>query len=301
MTHTIAVITGGESAERVISLRSAENIARIIGIHYPVKTFIFPEAMDVFIREKETIDLAVPVMHGKGGEDGEIQRWLKKMDIPFIFSPSEAHEIALQKDRAKERVHQVGVASPEGYVVQKGGETKYPGYPVVVKPGDGGSSVATCIAASEEEYQEAIKRAAEVTEKIIVERRIVGREFTVGVIDGKKGTIALPVVEIVAKSFFDYEQKYSAENLAEEVCPARIDGELAVRLQEIALKAHKAIGCTHMTRTDIMMDEEGGLWFLEINTIPGYTATSLMPKMLKTAGISEENLFQEWIEESLRK
>lgn len=292
----IAVITGGKSGEREISLRSAENIANIVAKRYPVKTFIFPEDLGVFMKEKDNIALAIPVIHGRGGEDGEAQKWLRSIGIPFLFSPIESHKLALQKERAKKYIEQIGIYSPEGYVATKEERGRYPGYTVVIKPNDGGSSVATRVVSSQNEYDEALEAAFAVAEQALIERRIEGREFTVGVVDIKHTPTALPVVEIMATSFFDYEQKYNAKKLAEEICPANIDQTLTAHLQEIALKVHGSMSCTHMTRTDIMMDTKGKLWFLEINTIPGYTKTSLLPKMLKAARISEEKLFQDWIE-----
>lgn len=295
----IAIITGGQSGERKISLRSAENIANIVAKRYPVKTFVFPEESEAFIKEKENIVLVIPVIHGKGGEDGEVQKWLRNMDKAFLFSPIESHKLALQKERAKKYVEQEGIYSPEGYVATREERGKYPGYTVVIKPNDGGSSVATRVVSSQNEYDEALEAVFAVAEQALIERRIEGREFTVGVVDIKRTPTALPVVEIIAASFFDYEQKYNTKKLAEEICPANIDQTLTARLQEIALKVHGSMSCTHMTRTDIMMDTEGKLWFLEINTIPGYTKTSLLPKMLKAARISEEKLFQDWIEEMI--
>ena len=134
-----------------------------------------------------------------------------------------------------------------------------------------------------------------VTRRLLMEDLIEGQEFTVAVVDHDGGTVALPVIEIRSKNaFFDFESKYDP-NLCDELCPAPIDDELAERLKDVALEAHKMIGARHLSRTDIIVDQSGVIWFLEINTIPGLTNASLAPKAITAAGLQLENLLESWI------
>ncbi|HEU0051346.1 MAG TPA: D-alanine--D-alanine ligase [Patescibacteria group bacterium] len=294
----VAIITGGTSSEREISLRSAKNVQCLLEQNFNVDVFDFPNDRERFLLQRNEFAVAVPVIHGRGGEDGAIQGLLRTMNIPYLFSDVEAHAIAIDKAKAKLMASFVDIRVPGSIVLNKIISCMYR-HPVFVKPVDGGSSVASRPAHSQIEFDTAIQEARKFSDQILVEDYIEGREFTVGVVESSGRTNPLPVILIKSKTdFFDFESKYNASRLAEEICPAPISLELTAQLQSIALKAHETIGCRHVSRTDIIVDKEGTPWFLEINTIPGMTETSLLPKALMASGLDFSALLKEWVDQT---
>ncbi len=278
----IAILTGGESGEREVSIWSADNVRNLIDFA-ETKTFILPEALDSFQKESGGFDLAIPMIHGVGGEDGTLQLFLAKAGIPFVFSDAHAHKIGIDKQETKRVASTCGINTPA--------EKSAP--PFFAKPRFGGSSVATKVCESTDEFRELAEKNPGM--EFVTEELIRGREFTVGVVESNKKTLALPVIEIVPKgSFFDFENKYNPEKLAEEICPAQISETFAKELQRQALVIHNKIGARHLSRSDFMVTSDGKIYFLEINTIPGMTKTSLVPKMVHAAGLSLPTLLKEW-------
>lgn len=287
----IAIITGGESGEREVSINSAKNIADSITFT-EIETFVFPEDKGRFVDSIKDYDTAIPMIHGTGGEDGQVQRLFEELTIPYLFSGVEASELTIDKRATKE------VANRLGHKIAKEILMDDLQFPVFAKPVSSGSSLACKLCTAQSELDELL--AEHPDEEFMFEQPITGREFTVGVIEHDGKTIALPVIEIISKNLvFDYESKYNPEFLAEEVCPANISDELTLQLQTQALEIHKAVGAKHMSRSDFMTDVNNTTYFLEINTIPGMTDTSLVPKMLRTADISLESLLKQWIENSI--
>lgn len=282
----IAIITGGETGEREVSLNSAKNVANAIGFA-DHETFVFPEDQMRFIEQAANVDLVIPVIHGKGAEDGVVQQLCESFHLPFLFSPIEAHKIGIDKVLTKEFVDRAGIKTAKRF------SRSNAIFPVFVKPRFGGSSVHTARIESAEALETFLEN---VSEEMMIEEAVSGREFTVGVVEQNPGDPeALPVVEIVSKNkFFDYESKYDADHLASEICPARIDRVLSRQLQEAAIAVHTLIGATHISRSDFIVNDAGEIYFLEINTIPGLTNTSLVPKMLKQANIDFSGLLEKW-------
>lgn len=278
----IAIITGGESAERDISIKSAENVRKNI-VFADTELFTFPEEREKFIAWHKDFDIVIPMIHGAGGEDGVLQTILESLGVPYIFSGPGAHSIGIDKKKAKEVAESIGIKSPEA--CEK--------FPLFMKPRFGGSSVASKVCNSKEELGVVLGENSGV--EFVKEEIIHGREFTVGIIEHDGEVLALPVLEIIPKGgFFDYESKYESSKLAEEICPADIDAGLEAELKSQALLIHQKIGAKHISRSDFIVSSNGGIYFLEINTIPGMTETSLIPKMLKTVGISLSTLLKEW-------
>lgn len=278
----VAIITGGESAERGVSINSAENIKKHIDFA-DSESFIFPEEKDRFISEYKKFDLVVPMIHGAGGEDGTLQIFLESLNVPYVFSGPEAHSAGIDKRKAKEIAASVGIKSAK--------ETDI--FPVFVKPRFGGSSVASKVCNSKDESEDLIMKNPGID--FMHEEIIRGREMTVGIIEHSGEVMALPIIEIIPNGgFFDYENKYDPKKLAEEICPAKIDAGLEAELKSQALLIHQKICAKHFSRSDFIVTPEGEIYFLEINTIPGMTETSLIPKMLKTAGFSLSTLLKEW-------
>ena len=297
----IAVLTGGSSSEREIALKSSQTVVAALRerAEDQVDVFDFPNDIQKFLDARSSVDIAAPVFHGRGGEDGDVQGFLKTLGIQFIFSDVEAHALAMDKPRTKVIVTAAGVTVPQGRMVRRG-EVFVFEHPVVIKPPDAGSSVGVSIAHSQEELDAALSKAFLTAEEMLVEDYVAGREFTVPVIEEGTSTIALPVIQIISKNaFFDLESKYDP-SLAEELCPAPIEDELAKRLQELAVKAHVAVSVRHVSRSDYIVDSAGKIWFLEINTIPGMTAQSLLPKALSVTGRTFGGVLRGWIDSILQ-
>ncbi len=243
-------------------------------------------------------DIVFLALHGSDGEDGKIQALFELYGIKYTGSDSAASALSLDKDIAKKLLRAGGVAVPDGIVVKRDdAEYGNVGFPCVVKPKSGGSSVGTSVVKTEKEYLPALKLAFRYEEEVIVEQYIKGRECDVGVLDGK----ALPVVEICPKSgFFDYKNKYM-EGMTDEYCPADLPEETASELKRLALEVFRILRLRVYARMDFIVDETGKPWCLEANTLPGLTPSSLMPKEAAAAGISYDELCGEIVVKSLEK
>ena len=232
----------------------------------------------------ERIDVAFIALHGPWGEDGKLQGLLETLGIAYTGSGVLASALAMDKVMAKTVLQANGLDVPDGEVVTSPADVPSIAPPSVVKPVENGSSVGVTMVDSAAAYPAAITEALRFDRRALVEERIGGRELTVGVI-GMDQLQALPVIEIVPKrAFFDYRAKYDA-NASEEVCPAKIPEDVARRAQDFAVRAHKALGCSGISRTDLMWDG-ARMAVLEVNTMPGMTPNSLVPKAAKVAGIS---------------
>lgn len=299
---TIAIISGGTSSERQESLNSAKHVMSLLRDRYSVHVYDFPHDRERFLTERPTINLVVPLIHGRGGEDGVLQGFLETLSMPYVFSGVTAHALSIDKRLAKTVVRTAGIPTTESQIITQKNTTLYK-HPVAVKQVDGGSSIGVSYADSQETLDAALELLLASKGSALVEPWIVGQEVSVAVVEDQGGIQALPVVLIRPKqgTFFSYEQKYEAETLAEELCPAPISPELTKLVQTLSLAAHVAVGARHASRTDFIIDEEGRPFFLEINTIPGMTETSLLPKMLAAAGTSLAEQLTKWIEETLAR
>ncbi|HEY9766783.1 MAG TPA: D-alanine--D-alanine ligase [Chroococcales cyanobacterium] len=298
----VAVLAGGLSSEREVSLRSGAMVIRNLDPErYQGELLDLMDLLPGGKRELSSLsrdfDVAFLALHGRGGEDGTVQGALELLGLPYIGSGVMASALAMNKSRTKQIYRQAGIPTPpsltfygeESSVLAKVAEM---GYPVVVKAEDQGSSVGVAIAQNEGEFQKAWEAATALSGEILVEKFVSGIEISCGVI-GDENLEALPVIEIVPhKSFFDYEAKYTP-GISEEIVPARISPELTRRVQEIALSAHRALGCYGLSRTDMVIGER--IEVLETNTIPGLTENSLLPQEARAAGIMLPELFDRLI------
>jgi D-alanine-D-alanine ligase len=253
------------------------------------------------------VDVVVLALHGTWGEDGRIQGLLDTIGIPYTGSGVLASALAMDKVAAKKMLAADGIDVPRGAVVRSatGADleaAKAVGLPVFVKPVASGSSVGAAIVRSADQLAPAIVDALRYDERALVEELLGGRELTVAVI-GNEDLTPLPVIEIVTdRAFFDYTAKYSAGE-SEEIVPARIPGDVARRAQDLAVRAHRALDCRGMSRTDLMWSGDR-MAVLEVNTIPGMTANSLLPKAARAAGIEFGELLTrlvEWALEDARR
>ena len=243
-------------------------------------------------------DIVFLALHGSDGEDGKIQAMLDLYGVKYTGTGSLGSNLAMNKGVAKQLFRQNGIMTPEGITVNRNDKTyKNVGFPCVVKPRSGGSSIGTSVVNTQEEYIPALEAAFKYEDNVIVEQYIKGRECDVGVIRGK----ALPVIEICPKSgFFDYKNKYQS-GMTDEYCPADIPEETAKNLQNAALAVFDALMLEVYGRMDFIVDDGGKIWCLEANTLPGLTPASLMPKEAAAAGIAYDDFCAMIIEDSLKK
>ncbi len=302
----IALLLGGDSGEREISLKTGNKIFEHLDkSKYQVSKYDPKFDLIQFIKDAEggKFDLVFPALHGPNGEDGKIQGLLELLKIPFVFSGGLASALAMDKDKTKTIVAREGITVPKSKIVtQKDKITKNDlGYPIIVKPLELGSSVGMTFAQNLAELKKGVKEALKFDSKVLIEKYIKGRELTVPILENPTPR-ALPVIEIKPKKsqWFDFEAKYTA-GACEEICPAPIPKKIEDKIQNLALKTYIAIGCRGLARSDFIWSEkDNNLYFLEINTIPGMTDTSLVPQSAQVAGIPFPKLLDILIQNTLK-
>jgi D-alanine-D-alanine ligase len=277
----VAVLSGGISHEREVSLRSGVAVAkalRSVGV----------KVLEVDVKERgvkvpQGTDICFLCLHGTYGEDGEVQAELEAAQIPFTGSGSVASALAFDKLKAKEAMVAAGVPMAESMEWSPENDWKPP---YVCKPVADGSSFGVFLVREEADIAPTRKSVGKWKGAMMIERLVVGTEMTVGILGEK----ALPVVEIrPGKGFYDTKNKYTA-GATQYLCPAPIPKEKAEELQTISLNAHRALGCEVLSRVDLILDQEGKATVLEVNTLPGMTDLSLLPKAGRTAGIDFASL-----------
>lgn len=334
--NTIAVIYGSDSSEWQVSVRSGEFTAsRIDGLLYDVyeifaregkwsvaayrkrnsMRFVFPEEARpqvdktdfsvVIDGKKVKFDFAYIMQHGTPGENGLMQGYLEMLGIPHSGCSAFVSAITFDKYSCKSYLKDVDyVKCADDIFLRKGESTEglaqkaieKLGLPMFVKPTDGGSSFGVTKVKSAEDFDKAVEYAFSEGNMIMAEGAIVGRELTCAVYNNGKENVALPVIEIITENeFFDYEAKYNGHS--REVCPAQIPDSLRDEIQEVSKKIYSHLGCAGIVRIDYIASEEG-LYFLEVNTIPGMTAASLVPQMVRAAGLDMTNFLTAIIEHS---
>lgn len=336
----IAVLMGGVSEEREVSLASGAQVARALreaghevlavdtshgilsaeeesallgaGIRDPSP----PALARDLLRTGDTgaltrnplfaeADIAFPALHGGSGEDGTVQTLLALAGIPFVGSERVGCALAMDKDLSKRLLRDAGIPTPAWITVRgrKEGESRLAevadslGFPVIVKPPSGGSTLGLTLAHDRDELRGALDLALGYEERVLFERYVRGRELTVGIL----GAEALPVGEIIPEhELFDYECKYRP-GMAQEIFPADLPASVAASVQEMALAAHAVLGMRDFSRIDFILDGDGEPWCLEANALPGLTANSLLPKAALAAGISFPVLCHRLAEMALRR
>jgi D-alanine-D-alanine ligase len=244
------------------------------------------------------VDVVFLALHGGAGEDGRVQAVLELAGLAYTGSNHIASATAMDKDLSKRLFKTAGVPTPPWLMAPIPEDTvaRELGWPAVVKPNKQGSTVGLSIVRRAQDLAEAIELARRYDDEVMVERFIPGREFTVGVLDG----LALPVGEIIPKGeIFDYEAKYQTGG-AREVFPADLPATATAGLQRLAVRAHQALKLGFYSRIDFRMDEQGGFWCLEANSLPGMTAVSLLPQAARVAGIDFPTLLERICQAALR-
>jgi len=288
----IGVLMGGLSKEREISLRTGKAITKALsGKGYHVLPIDAGRDIASALT-KEKIECAFIALHGRFGEDGTIQGMLELMGIPYTGSGVLASALAIHKIMAKKIFACEKIPTPPFEVfyrreIERGDLRKVSlSLPLVVKPAREGSTIGISIVREERELIPALKTAGEYDEEILVEAFVTGKEITVAILDG----LVLPIIEIAPKSgFYDYHSKYT-KGETEYILPARIPREKYLEAQEVSLKTYRAFGCSGCVRVDLMTDEDGNAYVVDVNTMPGMTETSLVPKAAAFAGIPFEDL-----------
>jgi D-alanine-D-alanine ligase len=321
MKKNIALVTGGDSGESVISLQSAKIIKENIDKEkFNVYTIIItgPEWKYLADNNTETAvdknDFSITVnnskikfdcvflaIHGTPGEDGKLQGYFDIMGIPYTFSGVTSSSLTFNKSFCQLIAKEYGVISAKFILLKRGDAYKTEeiisktGLPCFVKPNNGGSSIGMSKVMKAADLTAAIDKAFKEDAEILVEEFIEGTEVTCGILQKKNELIALPLTEIVSKNeFFDYESKYDP-SLADEITPARVPEEIHKKCKDLSLHLFKKLGCRGVSRFDYIV-KNNKPYFLEVNTIPGLSAASLVPKQAKAMGISLKELFTILIE-----
>lgn len=300
----VALLAGGKSGERTVSLSSGKSVEQALrSVGFEVVMLDPASKDDLKILLNESFDVAFLALHGKGGEDGTIQGFLETIGLPYTGSGVWASATAVNKITSKFFYREAGIPTPASMRLhdpQTSSEEikEKVGLPCVVKAATEGSALGVYICNTEEEVKEAVEKVFTVDTSAFVETFVKGGEFTVGVL-GSEVPEALPVIKIIpVNEFYDYESKYATGG-SQHICPAPLSEEDTKRAQELALKAHQVLGCRGVSRTDLLQDETGKFWVLETNTLPGMTATSLLPDAAKVKGISFEQLCSDMIFDAL--
>jgi len=306
----ILVLSGGLSPERDVSLRSGRRVAEALRSSRPdweisetdVDAGLLPR-----LREHRP-DCVVPMLHGAAGEDGALRDVLETLDISYVGSDAAASRLAFDKPVASSLVSGTGIAVPEFVVLPQSTfrELGAPavmeavaeriGFPLVVKPTRGGSALGVSIVRQAVDLPPAMVSAFAYGETAMIQRFVEGTEVAVSVIDHEDGPRALPAVEIVPESgMYDYHARYTA-GTTEFFCPARFNDDVSTAVSDTALTVHGALGLSDLSRSDVIVDTDGTVWFLEVNVAPGMTETSLMPQAIAQAGMNVGDVFAALIE-----
>ncbi len=287
----VAVLMGGDSNERAVSLLSGEAV-----LHALKRLRIDAEAFDPSsrdINEIQSYNRVFIALHGRGGEDGSMQAFLKSKNIAYTGSDSLSSAIGMDKLKTKLLWRSLNISTPDFLQVTE--KTSYEeimsaiGVPFFIKPSNEGSSIGIDKIKNEKQYQDAFLKTSKIDANVIVEKFVDGEEFTVAIVNDK----TLPVIKIKpSNEFYDYQAKYIKDD-TQYICPSGIEKQKEVSISKEALQAFKIIGCSSWGRVDFMMDKQGRHYFIEVNTSPGMTSHSLVPMAAKEVGINFDQLVLE--------
>ena len=304
----VAVLKGGRSLERGVSLRSGARVEAALERlgHEVLPIDVGPDLVKRLAAERP--DVAFVAMHGAGGEDGTVQELLEILGIPFTGPGAAACARCMDKVQAKDAIEDAGLPTPDWFAFNQtafrefgaadalGGLEETLGFPLVVKPSRGGSSLGVRFAAAAGEVPQALVSAFSYDDRVLIENFVDGRELAVSIL----GDQPLPVVEaiLLEGDRYDFEARYEIGR-TRFACPADLTAEEERAVTEVALATYRALGCTGFARVDLILGE-GGPWLLEANAIPGLTDTSLLPQAAEAAGLSFEQLVERILDLALR-
>ena len=309
----VAVLKGGRSLERQVSLRSGARVEDALARlgHEVVAIDVGGDLVERLRAEQP--EVAFVALHGRDGEDGTVQELLELLDIPYTASGVSACIRCADKVLAKHAMRDAGIPTPDFYAFNEtafkelGAGRALPEieerleFPIVVKPAGQGSALGIKFARTPADVPAALVAAFSYDSKVLLERYVAGRDLAVSVVDLEDGPFALPLVEAVpqGEDFYDFEARYEIGG-SEFVCPARVGDEVAERARQVALDVYRVLGCYGFARVDLMLDPASGeLTVLEANAIPGLTETSLLPQAAEAAGIDFDSLIERILETAL--
>jgi D-alanine-D-alanine ligase len=310
----VAVLCGGRSGEHEVSLNSAESIIAAMdpGRYEVQRIFITkegrwqPRAITPEPEGNPGIDVVFPALHGTFGEDGTVQGLLELACLPYVGAGVLASSVSMDKDVMKRLCRESGITVVDHIVIARGNARaeqicKSLRFPMFVKPANLGSSVGVSKARTCEELRAALDLAGQYDRKIIVERGIEGREFECSVLGNDQPMAAVPCEILPSREFYDYEDKYLL-NQARAVLPADLTPEQTGEIQRLAVECYRVVGCEGMARVDFLMEtKSGSIYVNEINTVPGFTAISMFPKMWEKSGLAYPQLIDRLIELALER
>jgi len=299
LKKTILILMGGPSSEYKVSLATGKNVLTALQEKYKAVACKLPQGNRWHSTLLRCIATYRPyavfiAMHGKYGEDGTVQGLLESLGIPYTGSGILASALGMDKPRSSAIFRDAGLNVPDFEVISAhhyqnfASIAKRWGWPLVVKPADHGSSIGVNIVKNVHELRQAVREASRYSERLIIQKFISGREITCGVLEDLNGTlIPLPPIEIKPKKeiFYDYRSKYADGGSEHIIPPHGLTPKIIKKIKDTACRAHTLIGCSGISRSDFILDKNGKLYILEINTIPGMTKTSLIPEAAKKAGI----------------
>ena len=297
--EAIGVLTGGDSPEREVSLSSGRYVHEALENLGHSSRLIAIDTLDDLVPRLGGVGIVFNCLHGGAGEDGTVQLLLDVMGIPYVGSGAQACARAMEKPRAKELFVAHGLPVPQGTTYQEGDLGAFLrdtadqiGFPMVVKPANAGSTVAVFYVENEDGLRIAAENILDRFPSLIAEEYVCGREITVGILRVDETDIALPVVEIrLPGKMFDYDAKYT-EGVAEFLAPAPLDDAVARAVQDVSLQAHRILGCFGFSRVDLRLAETGTPYVLEVNTLPGMTPMSDLPRAAAAADIPYNQLVE---------
>lgn len=308
--QSILVLSGGLSPERDVSLRSGRRVAEALRSARPdweVREADVDAGLLPMLREHPPTCI-VPMLHGAAGEDGALRDVLETLDIDYIGSDAAAARLAFDKPVAASLISGTGIAVPEFVVLPQSAfrELGAPavmsavaeriGFPMVVKPTRGGSALGVSIVHDASQLPPAMVAAFAYGDTAMMQRFVAGTEIAISVVDTAEGPRALPAVEIVPESgMYDYHARYTA-GTTEFFCPARLSEDTATAVSDVGASVHGALGLSDLSRSDVIVDADGTVWFLEVNVAPGMTETSLMPQAIAEAGLGVGDVLATLIE-----
>lgn len=297
----VGVLAGGPSNEREISLRSGKAVhSALLSKGFDAILLDVKDNIRDVIKDN-VIDVAFIALHGRFGEDGTVQKMLEDANIPYTGSDVEASRLALDKIASKEAFIKNNIPVPEYEVFEKNhyfiDSADRLGYPLVVKPQFEGSSIGLSIVIEKKMLKGALDKAFNYGDRLLLEQHIEGRELTVGILENKP----LPVIEIVPRNkVYDYEAKYKNTD-TKYLVPAPIDRDAYEKASFLGAMAHKTLGCNSFSRVDMIMGNDGRMFVLEVNTIPGMTERSLLPKAAEAIGLRFSDLCVKILENALSR
>ena len=296
----VLVLMGGWSNEREISLVSGSFVYDSL-----IKSGVNTIRLDLTKNNLNEIEKISPdrvfiILHGKGGEDGEIQKYLDSLNIPYTGSNSESSKLCMNKRSTKEKLLSNDILTPNYEKISKmeiSSIKKRFQYPFIVKPSAEGSSIGVYIVENDRDLERAISANEKISSDFIAEDYIEGLEYTVGIL----GDSALPVIKLLPPGkFYDFNAKYESDKM-QYICPSQLDDSMEDKLKKISLNCFKTCGCKGWGRIDIIVDDKGNPWVIELNTVPGMTSHSLVPLAAKERNIDFENLVLKILDSSLQK